>query len=416
MDRARQIHVPVRIVRGVQQLRLGIDHLEGELQRLAVVHHLHRLGGEKHVAHVVARLLLEQRAVGRAHHVFVVEPLHQERYPGEPALDPDRLEARETLRHAVHHPVGEVQHVVPGEAERVHGDETIGHRQAEIGPVERGVERQRQVALLQRRVGLGVGVVVDAAIMRRGHHEADDALAVGEFQHRLVAGLGIVERQIEHRLEAIFLAKNFFAQPAVIGLRHRHLDLDPRAGRKIEHRGWKHAGDIDAHGVHPAPHQGDIAVRSRRDLLDPAAGIAGDAPADFLVRAVGRRDAATRRALIFGFVANDRILHVLQDLVECLGLVVVAVDVDDAEILVAALDRLVRRMRQQRGGIELGGGEVAEVIGVDVHRAILSLFLLSCAGSAGGRPATSPARRRARTPRGRRRRASHCSRSRRRSG
>ena len=60
------------------------------------------------------------------------------------------------------------------------------------------------------------------------------------------------------------------------------------------------------------------------------------------------------------------------DLVEGLGLVVVAVDVDDAEILVAALDRLVRGMRQQGGGIELGGGEVAEVVGVDVHRAILS--------------------------------------------
>jgi hypothetical protein len=29
-------------------------------------------------------------------------------------------------------------------------------------------------------------------------------------------------------------------------------------------------------------------------------------------------------------------------------------------------------MRQQGGGIELGGGEVAEVVGVDVHRAILS--------------------------------------------
>ena len=256
--------------------------------------------------------------------------------------------------------------------ERVHGDEAVGHRQAGIGPVERGMECERQVALLQRGVGLGVGVVVDAAIMRRRHHEADDALAIGEFQHGLVAGLGIVERQIEHRLEAILLAEDLVAEPAIVGLRHRHLDLDARAGREIEHRGREHAGDVDAHGVHPAPHQGDVAVRGRRDLLDPAAGIAGDASADLLVRAVGRRDAATRRALILGLVADDRILHVLQDLVEGLGLVVVAVDVDDAEILVAALDRLVRGMRQQGGGIELGGGEVAEVVGVDVHRAILS--------------------------------------------
>ena len=69
---------------------------------------------------------------------------------------------------------------------------------------------------------------------------------------------------------------------------------------------------------------------------------------------------------------NDRILHVLQISVEGLGLVVVAVDVDDAEILVAALDRLLGGMRQQGRGVELGGGEVAKVVGVDVHRAILS--------------------------------------------
>ena len=71
-------------------------------------------------------------------------------------------------------------------------------------------------------------------------------------------------------------------------------------------------------------------------------------------------------------MAHHRILHVLQDLVERLGLVVVAVDVDDAEILVAALDRLLGGMRQQGRGVELGGGEVAEVVGMDVHRAILS--------------------------------------------
>ncbi len=48
------------------------------------------------------------------------------------------------------------------------------------------------------------------------------------------------------------------------------------------------------------------------------------------------------------------------------------------EILVAARDRLFGRMRQQGGGVELGGSEIAEVVAVDVHGAILSEFV-NCA-------------------------------------
>ncbi len=168
-------------------------------------------------------------------------------------------------------------------------------REPGIRPVERRVERERQPALLQRGVGLGIGIVVDAAIVRRGHHEADDALPVGEFQHGLVAGLGIVEGQIEHRLEARLLAEDLVAEPAIVGLRQPDLDLDPRTGGEIEHRRRKHAGDVDAHRVHPAPHQRDVAVRRRRDLLVAAPGIARDASADFLIGAVSRGDAAARR-------------------------------------------------------------------------------------------------------------------------
>jgi hypothetical protein len=113
-------------------------------------------------------------------------------------------------------------------------------------------------------------------------------------------------------------------------------------------------------------------VRRGRNLLEPAPRIAGDAPSEFLIRAVGRANSAARHPLIPGFVAQDRILHVLQDLVERLGLVMVAVDVDDQEILVAALDRLLRGMRKQGTGVEFCGGEIAEVAGVNVHRAILS--------------------------------------------
>src|SRR5260370_32519176 len=37
VDDARQVHVPMRIVRGIEQLRLGVDHLEGELERLPIL-------------------------------------------------------------------------------------------------------------------------------------------------------------------------------------------------------------------------------------------------------------------------------------------------------------------------------------------------------------------------------------------
>ena len=85
-------------------------------------------------------------------------------------------------------------------------------------------------------------------------------------------------------------------------------------------------------------------MRRRRHLLDAPAGISCNAPADLLLGAVGRGDAAARRALVLGLVAQHRIFHVGQDLAERLGLVVVAIDVDDAEILVAPLDCLLGRV------------------------------------------------------------------------
>ena len=74
------------------------------------------------------------------------------------------LSLREALRHAVHDPVGQVQHVEPGEAQRVHGDEAVGHRagsdRAQLNAAWKASGRPRSS---QRGVGLHVGVVVDAA-------------------------------------------------------------------------------------------------------------------------------------------------------------------------------------------------------------------------------------------------------------
>ena len=178
-----------------------------------------------------------------------------------PRLDPDRLEARKSLRHRVHHPVGEMQHVVPGKAQRVDGDEAVGLREPGIRPVERRMERQRHPQFLNRRIGLGIGVVIDAAIMGGGDHETDHALLVAELADDAVAGFRIVERQVEHRLEARVLGEHALAQPAVIGGGERDLDLDARTRCEVEHRRREHAGDVDAHGVHPAPHQRDVAMR-----------------------------------------------------------------------------------------------------------------------------------------------------------
>src|SRR5580704_15673934 len=96
-DRVRQVEIPVRPIRREQKLRLGLHRLEGRFGQLDVGT-LQRLARIIHLLHVLARLALEQRRFRGAHHVFGIEPLHQERDPGESALDPHHFELRESLR------------------------------------------------------------------------------------------------------------------------------------------------------------------------------------------------------------------------------------------------------------------------------------------------------------------------------
>src|ERR1700730_6600537 len=124
VDGRRQIEVPMRIVGRVEEMVFRIHHAERLLQRFEVLD-LHGLRGVIHIAHVFARLFPEQRTFGRSHHVFMVEPLHQERYPGNSGLDPDHRQLGEALAHAVYHPVGAVKDVVKREAERMHRNETV---------------------------------------------------------------------------------------------------------------------------------------------------------------------------------------------------------------------------------------------------------------------------------------------------
>ena len=288
VDHARQVEVPVRVVRRPHQLGLGIDHLEGRFQDRAVARLLHRLRGVIHLAHVLARLALERGAIRGAHHVGVVEPLHQAIGPGQPALDPHHLELGEALGQAVDHPIGHVDHVEPHEAERVHRDEAVGQRQRLVVPIVGGMEGDRLAHLLEQRIGLDVGVVVHRLVARRRHHEADHALLVAEILHRLVGGFRIVERQIQHRDDAGLDREDALAEPAIVGAAHRHLDLDLRMQAEKQHRRREQAGIIDAHGVHPFERHADVAVLEPAELvvsLDvvPAQVMARDAPTDVLI-------------------------------------------------------------------------------------------------------------------------------------
>ena len=50
-----------------------------------------------------------------------------------------------------------------------------------------------------------------------------------------------------------------------------------------------------------------------------------------------------------------------------LGLVVVGIDVDDQEVLVLAVDRLLRGMLEQRRGVEFLDGQVAKIGDLRIH-------------------------------------------------
>ena len=208
----------MRIVGGIKQLRFRIDDPHGLLEQ-PMIGDLHWLRGEIHVAHIVGRQLLERGSFRGAHHVFVVEALHHERHPGEPALEPHHLQLGKALGQAVDDPVGEMDHVVPDEAERMHRDEAVEHALGLVVPVIGAVECDRQAHLLQQRIGLHVLVGVHRTVPGRRDQEADHALLLAELLDELVARLGVVERQIEHGYEPLLAREHFFAEPAIIGAR-----------------------------------------------------------------------------------------------------------------------------------------------------------------------------------------------------
>jgi hypothetical protein len=94
-------------------------------------------------------------------------------------------------------------------------------------------------------------------------------------------------------------------------------------------------------------------------------GIARDAAAHVLVADAARHHAdalGVAGVRHLGELLHHRVGHVFQDLVERLELVMVRVDVDDRELVVVALLRLLGGVSQHLAGVEL----------VDLHAAVFA--------------------------------------------
>ncbi|MGA2128667.1 MAG: hypothetical protein ABSG76_21260, partial [Xanthobacteraceae bacterium] len=92
------------------------------------------------------------RRFGLAHQELIVQALHQERHPGEPAFDPDGVETGKPLRQGIENPVGHVHQAAPHEAQRMHADEAVDGRQRGILPMVAGMEGKRLSGVLDRSV------------------------------------------------------------------------------------------------------------------------------------------------------------------------------------------------------------------------------------------------------------------------
>src|SRR3954452_2980017 len=139
--------------------------------------------------------------------------------------------------------------------------------------------------------------------------------------------------------------------------------------------GWKQAGIVDAHRIHPAMAELDVAQLVRAGLLRRAHGIAGDAAAHVL-----EADLAWHQRLPPLSTAGENELteHLVfdqrQEVVVALVLVVMAIDIDDQDVVEIALHCLLAGVRKQPAGIELFERDPAAAIGKKVH----GCFPLSC--------------------------------------
>src|SRR5215813_2937613 len=151
-------------------------------------------------------------------------------------------------------------------------------------------------------------------------------------------------------------------------------------------QGREQARIVDAHRVHPAMAELHVAVLARGGLLGGTQRIAGDAAAHVLEADLAQRDglaaltAAGEDELAQHFVLDQR-----QEFVEALILVMVAVDIDDQDVVEVALHRLLAGMGKEPAGIELFERYPAAAISEKVHDVSCSVLVPVWAHGAGAR-------------------------------
>jgi hypothetical protein len=219
-------------------------------------------------------------------------------------------------------------------------------------------------------------------VARRGDEKPDHAFLLAELLDELVGRVGIVERQVEHRHQSRLARQHPLTEPAIVGARQRHLNLDLRMHAERQHRRREQHRDVDADRVHPALGQRDVAlILAGWRLLQAAQRIARDAAAHILIThhrvhdagVLGVRLRAGQRQL-----AQHRIVEIFENLVQGLIFIVMRIDVDDRELVIAALARLTRRVRQQLRGVEFLHRHAAEIAELEVHGLSLPGFDVRC--------------------------------------
>src|SRR5690606_9584809 len=88
-------------------------------------------------------------------------------------------------------------------------------------------------------------------------------------------------------------------------------------------------------------------------LFAPPHRIAQNPACHFLVRSVHGCNSTSGHALVFGLEAQDGVLDIFRDLLECLRLVMMGIHVDDQEVLMAAVKRLPPGIGKMLLGIEI---------------------------------------------------------------
>ena len=133
--------------------------------------------------------------------------------------------------------------------------------------------------------------------------------------------------------------------------------------------GREHAGVVDAHGVHPVERPVDVAVPVAAPLEVRAILVPGHAAAEALVADLVVEEAGTAgpRHRVHGLHLDDGVLDVAEHVLVGLALVVVRVHIDDQEVLVVALPRLLAGMLERLGFRVLLGIELADFVSHHVH-------------------------------------------------